>query len=276
MNFKNIQMSYMDGRPDGVRVCKMRGAPIEAVVIPRPLMGAARKLGEEVRRHCVYFLVGREHDNDTMLKLYVGQSKNGIERLDDHKAKKSFWEVAVMFFGDAFHFDLEIISALEKAAIVGAEASKRYDTTENKIDPNYKPDVYLKDDVDRYYEIIRFFMGAFGYSLDPVDNIGPGQWHTKRNGIVAYGNRTPNGFEVLPGSQIDMASEKIQQSYLKLRQALLKSKDIETCSDGKYILRKVVTFNTPSGASDFVIGNATNGWLEWINDKGEPLDILRK
>ena len=44
--------------------------------------------------------------------------------------------------------------------------------------------------------------------------------------------------------------------------------------DGNYYLTKVVTFKTPSGASDFVLGGSTNGWTEWKDRDGKTLDQL--
>ena len=44
--------------------------------------------------------------------------------------------------------------------------------------------------------------------------------------------------------------------------------------NGKYILKVTLTFNTPSGASDFVLGGSTNGWTEWKNADGKTLDAL--
>ena len=45
----------------------------------------------------------------------------------------------------------------------------------------------------------------------------------------------------------------------------------------KYVLTVTLEFNTPSGASDFVLGGSTNGWAEWKNKDGKTLDeIYRK
>ena len=33
-------------------------------------------------------------------------------------------------------------------------------------------------------------------------------------------------------------------------------------------------FNTPSGASNFVLGGSTNGWIEWKDRDGKTLDEL--
>lgn len=44
--------------------------------------------------------------------------------------------------------------------------------------------------------------------------------------------------------------------------------------NGIYILKTTLEFNTPSGASDFVLGGSTNGWTEWKNKDGKTLDEL--
>ena len=47
--------------------------------------------------------------------------------------------------------------------------------------------------------------------------------------------------------------------------------------DGKHYLTVTLTFNTPSGASDFVLGGSTNGWMEWKTVNGKTLDeVYRK
>ena len=44
--------------------------------------------------------------------------------------------------------------------------------------------------------------------------------------------------------------------------------------DGKHILKVTLDFKTHSGASDFVLGGSTNGWVEWKNKDGKTLDEL--
>ena len=64
--------------------------------------------------------------------------------------------------------------------------------------------------------------------------------------------------------------------YNRQREELLQKGDI-TVNGKKYILNVILEFNTPSGASDFVLGGSTNGWMEWKNKNGKTLDeIYRK
>ena len=43
-----------------------------------------------------------------------------------------------------------------------------------------------------------------------------------------------------------------------------------------YIFSKDVEFGSPSGASDVVLGRASNGWTEWKDAQGMTLDELMR
>lgn len=64
-----------------------------------------------------------------LTKLYIGQTRNGISRLDDHNAKKDFLNKAIRFLADSDHFTLNILSGLEKIAIQKALDANRYEIT---------------------------------------------------------------------------------------------------------------------------------------------------
>lgn len=61
--------------------------------------------------------------------------------------------------------------------------------------------------------------------------------------------------------------------YNQLREELINSGDLQNVND-VYILNKTISFKTPSGASDFVLGGSTNGWMEWKDKNGKTLDEL--
>lgn len=97
--------------------------------------------------------------------------------------------------------------------------------------------------------------------------------HTTRNGIAAFGAYDGEKFEVLEGSQINMEKPAHLPKYNRQREELLSKQSIIK-SEGRYILKITLKFNTPSGASDFVLGGSTNGWVEWKNKDGKTLDEL--
>ena len=78
---------------------------------------------------------------------------------------------------------------------------------------------------------------------------------------------------ILKVTEIDINRAVNIESYNAKRQECLKDGTIAE-TDGKYYLTKIVSFRTPSGASDFVLGGSTNGWVEWKNKDGKTLDSL--
>lgn len=77
----------------------------------------------------------------------------------------------------------------------------------------------------------------------------------------------------MEGSQINLVKPTNLEKYNKQRTELLSNGNI-VLENGIYILKTTLEFNTPSGASDFVLGGSTNGWTEWKNKDGKTLDEL--
>ena len=113
-------------------------------------------------------------------------------------------------------------------------------------------------------------MATLGYKLENTqENTKNSQiLHTTRNGITALGVYSGDKFDVLEGSEINMAKPVHLPKYNKQRQELSDDGNIVS-ENGKYILKITLTFNTPNGASDFVLGGSTNGWAEWKNSEGK-------
>ena len=216
------------------------------------------------------------HENDTnkIAQLYIGQTRNGIARLDDHNRSKDFWNKAIMFLAESKTFTLDMISGLEKYAIIKAQESKRY-KVENTVIPKYEIDEYDLAAVEEVYDEIQFIMATQGYKLgDAKAALSEAEiLHTTRNGIAAFGVYDGEKFEVLEGSQIHMEKPAHLPKYNRQREELLSKQSIVK-TEGKYILKITLEFNTPSGASDFVLGGSTNGWVEWKNKDGKTLDEL--
>lgn len=129
--------------------------------------------------------------------------------------------------------------------------------------------------MEEIYEEIESIMVTLGYRMN-VSTVQSNQkvFATSRRGIVAYGTYSGESFELLPDSEIDFSKTVNLESYNVKRNSLLADGGIVQKNDGKYYLTKVITFKTPSGASDFVLGGSTNGWSEWRDKDGKTLDEL--
>lgn len=269
---KKLETIYHNGQPDGIRSIRRNLSTMTVYVIPRPLLSEAKNISG-INRPGIYYLIN-ESDDNKIAQIYVGQTRNGIARLEDHNRSKDFWNKAIMFLAESKTFTLDMISGLEKFAIIKAQESKRY-KVENTVVPKYEIDEYDLASVEEIYDEIQFIMGTQGYKMDDsktsLDEAAV--LHTARNGIEAFGIYDGEKFEILEGSQVNIDKKVNLERYNKQRAELLESGSI-TKIDGKYILNAILAFNTPSGASDFILGGSTNGWLEWKNKDGKTLDEL--
>ena len=267
---KKLETIYYNGQPDGIRSIRRHLSTITTYVIPRPLLSEAKKISA-ITRPGIYYLIN-ENDENKIAQIYIGQTRNGIARLDDHNRSKDFWNKAIMFLADNKTFSLDMISGLEEYAILKAHESKRY-KVENSVSPKYEIDEYDLPSIEEVYDEIQFIMATLGYKMDDAKQYNDNReiFHTTRNGILAYGVYMGDKFQVLEGSQINLAKSATLEKYNKQRAELQASGDI-VMQNGSNILKITLEFNTPSGASDFILGGSTNGWVEWKNTNGKTLD----
>ena len=272
---KKLEIIYYNGQPDGIRSIRRHLSTITTYVIPRPLLSEAKKISG-ITRPGIYYLIN-ENDENKIAQIYIGQTRNGVTRLDDHNRSKDFWNKAIMFLADNKTFSLDMISGLEEYAILKAHESKRY-KVENSVSPKYEIDEYDLPSIEEVYDEIQFIMATLGYKMDDAKQYNDNReiFHTTRNGILAYGVYMGDKFQVLEGSQINLAKSATLEKYNKQRAELQASGDI-VMQNGSNILKITLEFNTPSGASDFILGGSTNGWVEWKNTNGKTLDeVFRK
>jgi len=268
---KRLDMVFHNGEPDGVRTCRKHMSVITCYVIPRAMVSKAKSL-TGINNPGLYFLINEEEGK--LAQVYIGQTRHGINRMGDHQTGKDFWSKAILFLADKDNFTLTVISGLESYAISKANESNRYQVV-NKSIPKHTASEFDLPIIEEIYEEVEFIMATLGYKLYGTDSVDTSNiYMTNRRNIIGKGIFSGEKFELLPGSQIDMSKKSLFESYNVMRKTLLdEGSIIET--GGKYILQKVLEFNSPSGASNFVLGGSTNGWKEWKNSNDRPLDDLR-
>lgn len=268
---------YYNGKPDGIRSIRKLTSTITTYVVPRALLFEAKRI-TGITNPGIYFLVGDSNGNNVN-SIYVGQTNRGIIRMDDHKYRKDFWTKAILFLSDRKTFTLDMISGLEEYAIKVTRQCNKYDVL-NDVNPKYLIDEYDMCVIKEIFNEIKFIMATLGYSLedadsqDEIEKKNKGKYYLHRNGLEAYGIYDSETFVVLSGSTINLNSSKnISKNIEMLRENLKKQNDI-IFKNGKWILKKDISFTSPSTAACFVIGNSANGWIEWKNDRNMTLDEL--
>ncbi len=272
---KKLEIIYHNGQPDGIRSIRRHLSTMTTYVVPRTLLSEAKKISG-VNRPGIYYLIS-ENDDNKIAQIYVGQTRNGVGRLDDHNRSKDFWNKAIMFLADNKTFSLDMISGLEAYVISKAHEANRY-KVENTVNPKYEIDEYDLPLIEEVYEEIKFIMATQGYKMENSKNIlnENNTLHTTRNGTLAFGIYDGEHFDVLEDSEIDMSRKCHSQAIEKQRQTALENGNIVKKGE-KYILTMSMSFTSPSTASMFVIGGSTNGWIEWKDKDGRTLDeIYRK
>lgn len=270
INLTTLSIRLIDSKPDGIRICRVEGESLVTVVVPRELLGEAKRLPAIPRRGIYYLL---DEDHGVIGRVYAGQTTQGLSRLDAHKSKKDFWNKAVMFLDDEANIDRDVLDALEAEAIDYVRTHGSYET-DNSDTPKPYVSPYKEQTVERVHKSILFRMAALGYDLDRAEEppaSGDTLFHTRRNGIVASGRYSDKdgSFTVLAGSQVNLAKPVLKNvGATKTRQRLFGE------AGGIAELPDDVRFPSPSAAAVFVLGGSQNGWTEWVNGGGQTLDYV--
>ena len=238
------------------------------VVVPREDLAEAKSL-PNIPQRGIYYLLDEDHGN--VSRVYAGQTTQGIARLDAHKAKKEFWNKAVMFLDDDQNISRDALDVLEAKAIDYVRTHGSYET-DNSATPKPYVDPYKEEAVERLHDRILFRMAALGYDLDRVDQGpagAPAVFHTKKNGIRGAGryDKATGHFTVLAGSKVNLS-----RPVLKNAAVAAARREIFGDSGGIAELAEDLEFPTPSAAAVFVLGGSQNGWIEWVSDDGETLN----
>ena len=264
---KKIELMLIDGKANGLRQARIHSSAITSYVIPRKLVSEAGKQ-DGIDRHGVYFLFDKEKAN-----IYIGQTSNGIHRIEEHNRSKEFWEIAIMFLADNKTFSLDTISGLEKFLIENAKVISLYHV-ENAVVPKYQIDTFDMPTIQDFYADIRLIMETLGFPLEPNEEDEPKEtvYHCVRKTADARMVVRDGSFFVLKGSKLNpIESPSISPSASTLREKLVSAGKLKKDS---MELGVDVDFPSPSSAAIFVYGASANGWTEWANEDGITIDIL--
>ncbi len=273
INLKTLILQLIDSETDGIRIARVENESLLTIVVPREKVADAKKLPEIPPRGIYYLL---DEDHGVISRVYVGQTTQGIGRLEDHKVKKEFWNKAVMFLTDNQNLAQDVLNGLEAKAIAYVQKHGSYET-ENTDLPTPYVSPYSEATIESLHRDILFRMAALGYDLNRVDR-GPTSgasslFHTKKRGIHASGryNKNTGTFTVLSNSTIDLDCPIIKNTP-----ASQAREDLFGDKTGMITLEQDLEFSSPSAAAVFVLGGSQNGWTEWVNDEGKTLnDVYR-
>lgn len=278
MRGKTIQVFLTDGSPRGIKLAEITSNIELAIFIPRTKINEA-STRKEVSNAGVYFLFG-EGDDTAKPLVYVGQSRNCIERIKTHDQKKDFWNYAIIITSKTKNFTQTHIEYLEELAISKANEANRY-KIENSVNPK-KFDVpeTLEADLLDNFDTIKILLSTLGFPL--FDNIGKSiakskdTLYCKGKDANAEGEYVDDGFVVFKGSKANKDLAPASNSTIRNLREKLIAQGILLEKSNIYEFQEDYLFKSPSAAAAQVLARNTNGWTEWKDKFGKTLDELER
>jgi predicted type IV restriction endonuclease len=168
-----------------------------------------------------------------------------------------------------------IFEALPEAISTGHDRTMRSQDVFSIIKSNHKQE---KISQPEFQKVWKDLLAKGKLKIDPPPPAL--HFHIKVKDMQAYCiyDKDKSKFVVKAGSEVRMTtSDSSKDNFIDERNQLIANGDLKhDKKTGKYILTRDKSFETPSGASRFVLGRASNGWDDWLDEKNQPLQNYRQ
>ncbi|MDQ1770214.1 DUF4357 domain-containing protein [Labilibaculum sp. A4] len=277
MRGKTIQVFLTDGSPRGIKLAEITSNIEQAIFIPRSKMNEANNR-TEVSRPGIYFLFGKNGE-DAKSMVYIGQSRNCLDRIKTHDQKKDFWNYAVLIISKTESFTQTHIEYLEELAITKAYEANRY-ALDNAVNPRkFKVPETMEADLLDNFDTIKILLSTLGFPLFDIiakEEKSKELLFCKGKEALAEGEYKEDGFVVFKGSKANKdLAPGCNTTIRRLRGNLIERKIL--IEDGDiYVFQENEIFSSPSSAAAQVLARNANGWTEWKDKQGKTLDELKR
>ena len=266
----SIKIFLAKGSSTGLRIAEISNWSGKAIACSRKELDELSKRDESTRPG-VYVLIGNDIDSGDS-SVYVGEAEEVGKRLKQHLSKE-FWNQVVAFVSKDENLTKAHIKYLEGKLIeIGLDAGKGI--VQNSQGSGAKLPESDQAEMDIFLDRILKLLPVMGTALFQIPQYSEKSEDDKLickiKSILAYGNRTNNGFIVYKGSGAVLEDRKSAKRSKVWRQNL-KDKGILT-ENGKYLeFIKDHEFPSPSQAAAVIRGGSSNGLTCWRNKQGKQL-----
>lgn len=280
---KTIRIFLVEGEPDGLKTAELSNWVGQAIVIPRNKLKEIKQR-PECNKPAVYFLVGKESEEALLPTTYIGEAENLWNRLSTHDSSKDFWQTAIAFISKDNNLTKAHVRYLESRSLSLAIKAKRFDL-ENGVESSLP---LLSEsaiaEMEEFLENLKLLLSALGYPIlqevisKEQKNISDPLFICKGKGALATGRMTNNGFVVYKDSTAssDISQAVINRNNKIIEKLLLNGYIKKSSSNNLYLFIKDYLFNSPSAASDIILGNSTSGWKKWKTERNKTLEEVYK
>lgn len=284
---RTVKIYLKEGTPNSLLIAEILTWTGKVFVLPRSqLVKIANRL--EIRHTGLYILVGRDLNEITRERVYIGESDNVWLRLNQHNddPDQDFWDRTIIICSKDENLTKAHARYLESRLISLAQQSRRASLANSNSPPNPQLPESDIDDMEFYLEQIQILLPVLGFSFlqslpssevlrDITDNranpseekfaSSPLFFINFANGEVAEAREINGEFVVLQGSRaIKKESRAIQKAYVTLRKQLqMEGKLKDDGQNELLIFTEDVPFSSVSTAASVVRGTQSNGRTAW-------------
>lgn len=286
---KKLTVYMIDGTEYGPRLSEIGNWVGKAIYSPRSSLNKILSR-PEFDNPGIYCLKGDPIDEVYTEKIYIGEAENIRNRLKQHlsDSNKEFKEIIFFISKDELLTKTQI-RYLESRLIQLALDAKTAEI-ENGNSPNL-PTLHEADisDMEYYLEQVKLILPIMGFrfliSSTLVSDTGKDINSSKEDELIyeiktktfkANMFESDQGYIVIKGSEAKKGlSKSTTETYRNLRRKLLETKILINKED-KLEFAEDTIFNSPSAASNMVLGRNSNGFTEWITKEGKSFKEIQK
>jgi hypothetical protein len=286
---KKLTVYMIDGTEYGPRLSEIGNWVGKAIYSPRSALNKILTRSE-FDNPGIYCLKGDPTDEAFGENIYIGEAENIKSRIKQHLSdpNKDFKELIFFISKDELLTKTQI-KYLESRLIQLAIEAKTAEI-ENGNSPNL-PTLHEADisDMEYFLEQIKLMLPVMGFRFLIPSTVKPKTIEDKvleQSVIEIFEIRTKSfkakmyesdqGYIVIKGSEAKKSlSKSTTETYRNLRRKLLETSILIDKGDNLEFAEDAI-FSSPSAASNMVLGRNSNGFTEWVNEKGETFKEIQE
>ncbi|WP_334058218.1 GIY-YIG nuclease family protein [Polaribacter sp. P097] len=286
---KKLTVYMIDGTAYGPRLSEIGNWVGKAIYSPRSSINKIINRSE-FNNPGVYCLKGDPTDDAFDEKIYIGEAENIKVRLKQHLSdpNKDFKELIFFVSKDELLTKTQIRYLESRLVQIAIEAKTAQ--IDNGNSPSL-PTLHEADisDMEYFLEQIKLILPVMGFKFlisstvkESDKNIISNEksihetYFIKTKTFKAIMQETDQGYIVSKGSEAKKnLSKSCTETYRNMRRKLLETSIMRENLD-KLIFTEDTIFNSPSAASNMVLGRNSNGFTEWITQNGQTFKEVQE
>lgn len=286
---KKLTVYMIDGTEYGPRFSEIGNWVGKAVYSPRATVNKIMNRAE-FDNPGIYCLKGDPTDEAFNERIYIGEAENIKTRLKQHLSdpNKDFKELIFFISKDELLTKTQI-KYLESRMVqiaINAKTAQIDNGNSPSLPTLHEADI---SDMEYFLEQIKLILPVMGFNFlisstasntkdtsDSKLNNVHSTYFIKTKTFKATMQETDQGYIVLKGSEAKKdLSPSCTETYRNMRRKLLET-NIMIEKNGQLIFAEDAVFNSPSAASNMVLGRNSNGFTEWVNKKGKTFKEIQE